>query len=78
MEALVKSLSKYISFVCLLTTCFSGPLLAVVYPLEEWAKRADIRNVELSPDGEKLALLRIASTEGMPILEVYNLSLIHI
>ncbi len=72
MEALVKSLSKYISFVCLLTTCFSGPLLAVVYPLEEWAKRADIRNVELSPDGEKLALLRIASTEGMPILEVYN------
>ena len=49
-----------------------GPLLAVIYPLEEWAKRADIRNVELSPDGEKLALLRIASTEGMPILEVYN------
>ncbi|MFM1571763.1 MAG: hypothetical protein ACKJRN_10090, partial [Porticoccaceae bacterium] len=42
------------------------------YPLEEWAKRSDIRNVSLSPDGEKLALLKIASKDGNPNLEVYD------
>ena len=47
-------------------------VLAKVYPLEEWAKRADIRNVSMSPDGEKVALMRIMEVEGNPILEVYD------
>jgi dipeptidyl aminopeptidase/acylaminoacyl peptidase len=42
------------------------------YALEEWAKRADMSNVRLSPDGEKLALLRIPTKDGNPILEVYD------
>ena len=42
------------------------------YALEEWAKRDDIRNVSLSPDGEKLALLKIATKDGNPNLEVYD------
>jgi dipeptidyl aminopeptidase/acylaminoacyl peptidase len=42
------------------------------YPLEEWAKRADMSNVRLSPDGEKLALLRIPTKDGNPILEIYD------
>ena len=42
------------------------------YALEEWAKRADMSNVRLSPDGEKLALLRIPTKDGNPNLEVYD------
>jgi len=42
------------------------------YALEEWAKRSDISNVSLSPDGEKLALLKIATKDGNPNLEVYD------
>jgi dipeptidyl aminopeptidase/acylaminoacyl peptidase len=42
------------------------------YALEEWAKRDDISNVSLSPDGEKLALLKIATKDGNPNLEVYD------
>ena len=42
------------------------------YPIEDWAKRADMQNVDLSPDGNKLALLKIPSAEENPILEVYD------
>jgi len=42
------------------------------YPLDYFALRDVISNVELSPDGKKLALLRIPSKEGNPILEVYD------
>ena len=67
-------LLRHFSIFCLLTIFFSGPIVAKIYPLEEWAKRADIRNVVLSPDAEKMALLRIKGNEGMPILEVYDAS----
>ena len=68
-------------------TFFVGTVLAVLtgfgmagqaaekvepYALEEWAKRADISYVSLSPDGEKLALLKIATKDGNPNLEVYD------
>ena len=49
-------------------------LVAKTIPLEEWAKRENVRSVTLSPNGEKLAMLRIMSTEGMPVLEVYDAS----
>jgi hypothetical protein len=42
------------------------------YPIEDWAKRADMSNVSLSPDGNKLALLKIATKDGNPILEIYD------
>lgn len=42
------------------------------YPLEYWALRRAIGNVEVSPDGKHLALLRIASRDGNPVLEVYD------
>ena len=44
------------------------------YAFEEWAKRADMSNVSLSPDGEKLALLKIPTKDGNPILEIYDAS----
>jgi dipeptidyl aminopeptidase/acylaminoacyl peptidase len=42
------------------------------YPLEEWAKRATTSNISLSPDGNKIAMLRINKVGENPILEVYN------
>ena len=68
----VINLFRNISFFILLTLIYSTQVLGKVYPLEEWAKRADIRNVSMSPDGEKVALMRIMAIEGNPILEVYD------
>jgi len=42
------------------------------YPLEEWAKRASISNVSVSPDGNKIVMLRINKVGENPIIEVYN------
>ena len=42
------------------------------YPLEEWAKRASTSNISLSPDGNKIAMLRINKVGENPVLEVYN------
>jgi dipeptidyl aminopeptidase/acylaminoacyl peptidase len=42
------------------------------YAIEEWAKRSDINSVQLSPDGNKLAFLKIPTDDGMPILEIFN------
>ena len=42
------------------------------YPLEYFAKRSSINNVEISPDGTQLALLRISTTGGNPVLEIYQ------
>ena len=42
------------------------------YPLEYWAMRPVISNVAASPDGKHLALLKIPSKDGDPIIEVYD------
>jgi dipeptidyl aminopeptidase/acylaminoacyl peptidase len=42
------------------------------YPLEYWALRAVINNVQVSPDGKYLGLMKIPSRDGNPIIEVYE------
>ena len=42
------------------------------YPLEYWALRPVTRNVRVSPDGKRLALMRIASRDGDPTIEIYD------
>lgn len=42
------------------------------YPIEYWAMRPVIQNVAVSPDGSRLALLRIRSRDGNPIIEIYD------
>ncbi len=42
------------------------------YPLEYWALRSVISNVEVSPDGKYLGLMKIPSKDGNPIIEVYE------
>lgn len=41
------------------------------YPLDYWALRDVISNVEISPDGKHVALLKIPTKDGGPIIEVY-------
>jgi dipeptidyl aminopeptidase/acylaminoacyl peptidase len=52
------------------------PVLAVnePYPLEYWALRDVVSNVRVSPDGKYLALMKIPTRDGMPIIEVYDTS----
>ena len=45
---------------------------AEMYPLEYFAQRDTINNVQLSPNGEKLGLLKIAGKESNPVLEIYQ------
>jgi len=40
------------------------------YPVEYWAVRDQMSSVSLSPDGKKLAFMKIASREGNPVIEV--------
>ena len=46
--------------------------VATPYPAEYWALRDVISNVEVSPDGERLALMRIPTRDGNPVIEVYD------
>ncbi len=42
------------------------------YPLEYWALRDVISNVQVSPDGKYLGLMKIPSRTANPIIEVYE------
>ena len=44
---------------------------AEVYPLEYFALRSVVSDVTVSPDGERVAMLRILSRTGDPILYIY-------
>lgn len=44
------------------------------YPLEYWALREVIDNVQVSPDGKYLGMMRIPSRDGNPIIEIYDAS----
>ena len=44
------------------------------YPLEYFALRDVVSDVEVSPDGKRVAMLKILSREGNPILHVYDAS----
>ncbi len=45
---------------------------SIPYPLDFFAMRPVIRSVSLSPDGKYLALMKIPSKDGDPIVEVYE------
>ena len=42
------------------------------YPTDYWAMRSVISNVELSPDGKRLAMMEIPSKDGKPLISVYD------
>ena len=47
-------------------------IAAAPYPLEYWAMRDVVSRAQLSPDGKRLALLKIPSRDGNPIIEIYD------
>ncbi|MDJ0812943.1 MAG: prolyl oligopeptidase family serine peptidase [Woeseiaceae bacterium] len=51
---------------------FCNTAAAKPYPLEYFALREVTNNVTISPDGERVAMLKILSREGNPILHVYD------
>ena len=42
------------------------------YPLDYWARRSAIRNIELSPDGKFLGMLKTPARGENPIIEIYE------
>lgn len=42
------------------------------YPLEYWALRAVIDNAQISPDGKYLGVMKIATKDGNPVIEVFE------
>ena len=50
-----------------------GASAADPYPLEYFALRSAVSNVSVSPDGKHVAMLRILSREGDPILHIYDI-----
>jgi dipeptidyl aminopeptidase/acylaminoacyl peptidase len=52
----------------------SLPVLAEPYPLEYFALRDVVDNVEVSPDGKYVAMLKILSKSGNPVLYVHETS----
>ena len=55
-----------------LLTALSIPAFAEPYPLDYWARREAISNVRVSPDGQRLGLLKIPARGENPIIEVYD------
>jgi len=56
----------------LFTMSFSAANAGDPYPLEYFALREVVSNVELLPDGNRVAMLKILSRDGNPILHIYN------
>ncbi|HZD52699.1 MAG TPA: prolyl oligopeptidase family serine peptidase [Woeseiaceae bacterium] len=66
--------------VCLSVAAVLRPAIAAAedpvepYPMEYWALREVIDNVQISPDGARLGLMKIPSRDGNPVIEVYDAS----
>lgn len=52
----------------------AGSAVAEPYPLEYWALRDVVSNVQVSPDGNRVGLMKIPNRDANPVLEVYNAS----
>ncbi len=60
-------ISKFLTLILFSAFCSANPI-----PVENFAYRDAINNVTLSPNGKKLALLRIPEKKGNPVLEIYD------
>ena len=68
---------KFVSIVATLVAAISmahtpSALASDPYPLEYFALREVVSNVAVSPNGEQLAMLKILTREGNPILHIYE------
>src|SRR5210317_1295851 len=64
---------RFLILVLTLVSAFvATPVFSEPYPLDYWARRAAISNVSLSPDGQRLGLLKIPAKGENPVIEVYE------
>lgn len=61
-----------ISAVFYVFSLFAPVANAEPYPLDYWALRSVINNAQVSPDGKYVAIMKIPSKDGDPIIEVYE------
>ncbi len=52
----------------------SLPVASEPLPLEYWAVRSALNNVQVSPDGKHVSFMKINSKKGNPIVEIYKTS----
>ena len=55
-----------------LTLLSSNWATATPYPIDQWARRAAISNIQISPDGRYLGLKKVSGKGANPIIEIYN------
>lgn len=65
-----KSVFVLFSFILTSVSAFVSSATAQSIPIEVWSLREAITNVEVSPDGKYLALMKIESKNGNPVVEV--------
>ena len=65
-------LNRIFTVLSVIFICSNVSVNAKVYPVEEWAKRDEVRRVSISPGGDMMAMLRIMESKANPILEIYD------
>ena len=72
---------KRIKFGLLAAACMVAPLASAVaetgvptVPIEVWAQRDNVASVDISPDGQHVAMLRMKDADGKYFLEIYKVS----
>ena len=63
-----------VSFTATASTAAKGYNAAEPVPLDYWAVRSAVSNVSVSPDGTYMAVMKIESRDGDPVIEVYDTS----
>ena len=65
-------LNRIFTVLTVIFICSNVSVNAKVYPVEEWAKRDEVKSVSISPGGDMMAMLRIMESKANPILEIYD------
>ena len=67
------SKNKSLSFVLVIILLFFGATIAAEQPtLEEFAMRPIVRDIDLSPSGEHMAIMRLAGQGQNYVVDVYE------
>lgn len=63
---------RVLTAILALTLLSSNLATATPYPIDQWARRAAISNIQISPDGRYLGLQKVSGKGANPVIEIYN------
>jgi len=63
---------RVLTAILALTLLSSNWATATPYPIDQWARRAAISNIQISPDGRYLGLKKVSGKGANPIIEIYS------